>query len=107
MRAILIPKKNWLTWGVVAFVALTLATITAISLLAQKPAEAYTTGFNPARIIDDYIFTDTSTMNPSQIARSHPVTQTEHAPHPIMVAPILLTRSTPLRVVGLLHHIPV
>ncbi len=67
MRALLISKKSWLTWGVASFAVLALVTIAAVSLLTQKSAEAYTTGFNPGRIIDDYIFTDTSTMNPSQI----------------------------------------
>lgn len=58
-------RKSWLLIGL----AVAMLTAAAISLLAltHNRASAYTAGFNPGRIIDDYVFTNTGTMNPAQI----------------------------------------
>jgi len=62
----LLQKKNLLL-GIVLAAILLIASASAVLFTQKHDAEAYTTGFNPGRIIDDYIFTDTSTMSTAQI----------------------------------------
>src|SRR5437762_3316569 len=62
----LLQKKNLLL-GIVLAAILLIASASAVLFTQKHDAEAYTTGFNPGRIIDDYIFTDTSTMSSTQI----------------------------------------
>lgn len=58
-------RKTLHLWSMLGF---TLAIVCAASIVfAQYQASAYTGGFNAGRIMDDYVFTDKTTMNVSQI----------------------------------------